>query len=201
MWSTFPASSSLKRIAQSIDNENLFDEDWSVEDRDEEEDIETKRSPVPYFLKTKLNDSVQTPRLLYADLDREFRFDDDPCPYDPQPLVDGLKRPWGKSTYVNPPFSNIAPWVIKAIEEKKRGKVVVMLITARVSARYWFDYVFPYANEIRFLEGKVKFENHAGPGLPQPIAIVIFDGRRNRESAHAHRRRLGQAGGYRYYSV
>jgi hypothetical protein len=208
-------SSLLKSAAQSIDyddfhedllanknplaNHNPFaNHNPRASDRwfeDDEENLVTQKS-VPYFLKTRINDSVQTPHHLYADLDAEFHFTDDPCPLNPNPRVDGLKRTWGSSTFVNPPFSDIVPWVIKAIEEMQRGKVIVLLITARVSSKYWFEFVFPFASEIRFLEGKVKFEGHLGTGLPQPIALVIFDGRKSPPP-----RQLGEAGGYRYYRV
>jgi hypothetical protein len=194
-------SSLLKSAAQRIDYDDFLrggNNPWASDRwfEDDEENLETQTSSVPYFLKTRINDSVQTPHQLYADLDAQFHFTDDPCPLNSNPRVDGLKRTWGSSTFVNPPFSDIVPWVIKAIEEMQRGKLVVMLITARVSSKYWFDYVFPFANEIRFLEGKVKFEGHLGTGLPQPIALVIFDGRKS-----APHRQIGESGGYRYYCV
>jgi len=45
-----------------------------------------------------------TPPEIYQELDREFHFDFDPCPY---PLPKGfncLDVPWGKMNYINPPF-------------------------------------------------------------------------------------------------
>ena len=45
-----------------------------------------------------------TPPDVYQELDNEFHFDFDPCPY---PLPEGfncLDIPWGKMNYVNPPF-------------------------------------------------------------------------------------------------
>lgn len=44
-----------------------------------------------------------TPPELYADLDKEFHFDFDPCPY-PFDGVDGTEIEWGKVNYLNPPF-------------------------------------------------------------------------------------------------
>jgi hypothetical protein len=124
------------------------------------------------------NDAVGTPDDLYAQLDKEFRFDDfDPCPLQRPKSFDGLALDWADCTFVNPPFSRIKPWLEKAVEENERGKTVVLLVTARVSSGYWHDLVFPRASEVRFLQGKVKFAGHAGPGLPVPIAIVIFRGR------------------------
>jgi len=48
-----------------------------------------------------------TPPELYAELNAEFHFDFDPCPYPLPEGFDGLEREWGKSNYVNPPFGSI----------------------------------------------------------------------------------------------
>lgn len=45
-----------------------------------------------------------TPRGVYDELDREFHFNDDPCPLHGIDDADGLARAWGSSTYVNPPY-------------------------------------------------------------------------------------------------
>jgi hypothetical protein len=151
------------------------------------------------------NDSVGTPRDLYDQLDNEFHFDDfDPCPLDDSYSnvdqrikgrpKDGLQMEWADRTFVNPPFSKIKPWLEKALEENKKGKTVVLLITARVSSAYWNQLVFPYAHEIRFIQGKVKFAGHAGSGLPIPIAIVVYRGRN-------HKNTTLSCGPYSYTSI
>ena len=77
-----------------------------------------------------------TPPDLYAQLDAEFHFDFDPCPY-PLPLgFDGLACEWGRRNYVNPPFGSIihqgrkkgpTAWMRKAIEEQSKGKLSVVV--------------------------------------------------------------------------
>lgn len=52
----------------------------------------------------------------------------DPCPLNYKPEIDGLLINWGERTYVNPPYSNVLPWVLKAVEEHNKGKTVVMLL-------------------------------------------------------------------------
>lgn len=120
----------------------------------------------------KKNDSIQTPPEIYGELDSEHHFDFDPCPLK-RPKWDGLKVPWGKSNFINPPFSEIKKWLQKGIEEKKNGNKSVFLLTARVSSKYWFDLVFPEASQISFLEGAFQF-----PGFerkfPIPLALVVF---------------------------
>ena len=61
----------------------------------------------------------------------------DPCPLNDVPAFDGLKIPWKLRTYVNPPYSDPLPWVEKAIQESKKGNVVVMLLRADSSTRYF----------------------------------------------------------------
>ncbi len=77
-----------------------------------------------------------TPPGLYAELDAEFCFDFDPCPFPLPDGFDGLTCEWGRSNYVNPPFGSIVhegkkkgptAWVRKAIEENRKGKLVVLV--------------------------------------------------------------------------
>jgi site-specific DNA-methyltransferase (adenine-specific) len=117
--------------------------------------------------KIKNCDSYSTPENIFADLDREFHFNDDPCPLDPQPLNDGLSREWGNSTFMNPPYSNPEPWVRKAYEESLRGKIVVGLLRGDTSTRWFHDWVLPYA-DLRFVRGRIKFN-----GDPAPFASII----------------------------
>ena len=74
-----------------------------------------------------------TPVDLYEALDREFGFDDDPCPLGGK---GGLDRPWGKVTYCNPPYGRtIGEWIRKGYEEALCGKRVVFLIPSRTDTR------------------------------------------------------------------
>jgi len=77
-----------------------------------------------------------TPPELFAELDAEFGFDFDPCPYPIPEGFDGLEAEWGVSSYVNPPFGSIVhegkkkgptAWARKAIEERRKGKRVVLV--------------------------------------------------------------------------
>lgn len=77
-----------------------------------------------------------TPPYLMEELNAEFHFDFDACPYPVPQGFDGLTVEWGSSTYVNPPFGSIihngkkkgpTAWARKAIEEAGKGKRVVMV--------------------------------------------------------------------------
>ena len=113
----------------------------------------------------------RTPTQLYKQLDKEFKFDFDPCPI--KPKFDGLKIEWGKRNFVNPPYgTEIKHWIKKGFEEWKKGKLVIFLIPARTDTSYWHDYIFGNA-QIRFLRGRLKFDDTNKPA-PFPSAIIIF---------------------------
>ena len=123
------------------------------------------------------NDDVATPDDLYDALNKEFKFDFDPCPLGGKDTeTNGLKIDWGKSNYVNPPYSEIKEWFKKAIAEMKKGNKSVFLIPLRLSTRYWEEYEYPHVSEIRPIAGYIKFKGYEKiRGLNTPIGLVIFD--------------------------
>ena len=106
------------------------------------------------------DDNYATPPELYNELNKEFNFDFDPCPYNEGDIInDGLKIDWGKSNFVNPPYSQKLKeqFIIKGIEEMKKGNISVFLIPVSTSTKLFHDYIKPNVSEIRFLKGRVKF--------------------------------------------
>lgn len=108
------------------------------------------------------DDNYATPPDLYEELNKEFNFDFDPCPYNENEIIletDGLKKEWGKCNFVNPPYSLKLKeaFVLKAIEEQLKGKQSVFLIPVSTSTKLFHDYIQPNAKEIRFIKGRIKF--------------------------------------------
>ncbi len=124
---------------------------------------------------TSASQHWSTPKELYDELDKEFHFNDDPCPL-LSPNRVGLIRSWGSRTFCNPPYGReISHWLDKArFENRIRGKTVVCLVPSRTDTRWWHDYCMK-ASEIRFLRGRLKFGG-AKNSAPFPSAIVIFRG-------------------------
>lgn len=113
----------------------------------------------------------KTPKAVYQTLDAEFGFDHDPCPTNPK--VDGLKSEWGGVNYVNPPYGRELPkWIKKGWEEYQKGKTVVFLIPSRTDTTWWHEFCMK-ATEIRFIKGRLKFDDQAN-SAPFPSAIIIF---------------------------
>lgn len=113
------------------------------------------------------NDNWETPEELYNKLNEEFNFDFDPCPLNHDlNKWNGLEIDWGKSNFVNPPYSNPLKdlFIKKGFEEYKKGKTVVFLIPVSTDTKAFHEYIYPYA-EIRFLKGRVKFKGFNSKGV------------------------------------
>jgi hypothetical protein len=132
-------------------------------------------------------DDWATPVSLYSKLNDEFNFDFDPCPFQHDTSIwDGLKVEWALRNFINPPYSQKLKesFVIKAIEESKKGKLCVMLLPVSTSTKLFHEHILPNQKEIRFIKGRVKFSgvNTKGefvtdkPGMHDSM-VVIFDGR------------------------
>lgn len=116
----------------------------------------------------------KTPRAVYQILDAEFRFDHDPCPGGILNWeTHGLSADWGKCNFVNPPYGAALPrWMEKGYQEYLKGKVVVFLVPSRTDTRWWHDFCMK-ATEIRFVKGRLKFDDQKN-SAPFPSAIIIF---------------------------
>ena len=131
-----------------------------------------------------IRDLWQTPKALFERLNLEFKFNMDVCASDENTLVEhnywtekdnSLKQNWGFSSWCNPPYSKIMPWVEKAISEHKQGCTVVMLVPSDPSVK-WFKRAFETCNEVRFISGRIGFINAETqkPVRENPKGSVIF---------------------------
>lgn len=114
-----------------------------------------------------------TPKKVYEDLDVEFQFNYDPCPLGGGE-VNGLAplfSVWsGKRVYCNPPYGRgMAQWLERGLE----AEIAVFLIPARTDTKWFHEIVLPFADEIRFIKGRLKFGD-AIHNAPFPSMVVIF---------------------------
>jgi len=126
----------------------------------------------------------ETPWRFFKELDREFGFTLDPCAEDETAKCEkyytietnGLDKDWSKDVvFMNPPYGgNTSEWIKKALDESRRGSFVVCLIVSASDRSYWHDFIFPFASEIRFIRGRLKFGD-AKSTAPFASAIVIFN--------------------------
>jgi len=139
-------------------------------------------------------DDWATPPYFYDELNKEFDFNFDPCPY--QHDIDkwnGLEIEWKERNFINPPYSRKLKeaFVRKGVEEMKKGKLCVFLIPASTSTKLFHDWIKPNATEIEFIRGRIKFGKLDKDGnfyLPlnkrgktqsgtKDSMVVVFDGR------------------------
>lgn len=126
-----------------------------------------------------------TPPDLYAQLDGEFGFNFDPCPYPLPEGFDGLTCDWGTSSYVNPPFGSIihqgrkkgpTAWVRKAIEQQLQGKRVVLVYPVDK----WVLMLLKAGAQVRNL-GDVRWlateDGSIGNGTGRHIACFVLEGK------------------------
>jgi hypothetical protein len=131
-----------------------------------------------------------TPPELYRQLNDEFAFTFDPCPYPKPDNFDGLDAEWGESNYVNPPFGVVlhkgkkkgaTAWARKCIEESKKGKKVVMVYPIDK----WVLMLLEAGAKVRNLRD-VKWiateDGSVGPGTGRHIACFILDGEKQKGS-------------------
>ena len=124
-----------------------------------------------------------TPPDLYAKLAEEYGpFDFDPCPFPTPEGFNGLEIPWGRMSYVNPPFHRHdgvdgrgpTAFVHKAIAGHRAGNGSVLVLPVQ-------SYVMLLAAagaEIRAL-GRVRWleaETHEPMPGPSPICAFILKG-------------------------
>lgn len=125
-----------------------------------------------------------TPKKTFDELNLEFNFTLDPCCNSDNKKCEkfftkednGLVQDWsGNIVFCNPPYGReIKHWVKKCSEESKKPNTkVVMLIPARTDTIYFHDYIYKKASEIRFLKGRLKFNDCKTPA-PFPSMVVIF---------------------------
>lgn len=134
-----------------------------------------------------------TPKKLFEELNNEFRFTLDAAALQSSALCanwygpdhpdetkrDCLVTDWSQDSdgavFMNPPYGRgIGKFMWKAMMESRKGLTVVCLVPARTDTTWFHDTVFADNAQIRFLRGRLKFND--GPNsAPFPSCVVIFD--------------------------
>lgn len=137
------------------------------------------------------HDEWQTPSELFKVLDYEFHFDLDAAatyenrmvgnhlgPGAGSDLQDALTSPWiGTTVWCNPPYSKLPTFVERAYNQSKlQHNTVVLLIPAYTDTRYWWNYIVPHADEVRFLKGRLQFleGGKKKQSARFPSCVVVF---------------------------
>lgn len=126
----------------------------------------------------------ETPQELFNMLNAEFNFTLDPCATNENAkclkfytkIQDGLAQDWtGETVFCNPPYNRKQDlWIKKCLEHGLAGYTAVMLLPARTDTKRFHNYILNKAAEIRFIQGRLKF-NGAMNNAPFPSMIIIFN--------------------------
>ncbi len=133
-------------------------------------------------------DLWQTQPYVFKYYDARFNFSHDVAATSSNALAvfyfteedDALTKEWGRSSWCNPPYSDISAWVDKAIEQTSRGfRKVVMLLPAATSVA-WFAKAMAHCSECHLITGRIAFIN-SETGLPVKnnnigSVVFVFDG-------------------------
>jgi phage N-6-adenine-methyltransferase len=94
---------------------------------------------------------------------------------------DGLAQEWGGRVWLNPPYSNPAPWVKKLIEEYESGRVSeAILLVNDATDTTWFHEALQACSAICFMRGRIKFlhrdKGETGPARQGQNFLYFGDG-------------------------
>lgn len=129
-------------------------------------------------------DMWSTPQDFFDKLNDEFHFTLDPCATHENAKCkkyytkeqNGLIQHWGGETvFCNPPYGKeITEWVNKCLKESIHpNTTVVMLVPARTDTKWFHNYIYHNADEIRFIPGRLKF-GCCKNAAPFPSMVVVF---------------------------
>lgn len=127
------------------------------------------------------SDEWGTPKALFGVLHAEFGFTVDACAVAGNaklerywsPEKDGLRQSWaGERVWCNPPYSKIGPWARKAF--LREAQVAVLLVPSRTGTEWWHAHG-QYADEIRWVRGRLKFERPQEAGnAPEDSVLLVY---------------------------
>jgi site-specific DNA-methyltransferase (adenine-specific) len=115
--------------------------------------------------KTIHGNIFETPQWLFDKLNVEFKFTHDlaclpenaKCDKYFTEDDDSLTKDWsalGGWLWLNPPYSPLKPWIVKAQSENRKGARIVVLCPPILSTKYFKQHL---PSEIRFIVGRVPF--------------------------------------------
>jgi hypothetical protein len=120
------------------------------------------------------NDNFQTDLWIKQIFDGWF----DPCPLDPEWENCGLEMNWENcDVFINPPYSNPKPWVIKAVEtaqwnrRAENNNTIVMLLK-HDSSTEWFRLLHQAGANFLMLNGRLK--HRTGKSAPFPSVLAVL---------------------------
>ena len=128
-------------------------------------------------------DERPTPRSFFNELNAEFKFTLDPCASKANTTCatfftkkdDGLLQDWkDHRVFCNPPYGKtMRECAKKCYEASQEGALVVLLAHARTDTRWFHEWVYDKAHEIRFVRCRLRFGDGT-QSAPFPFMVAVF---------------------------
>lgn len=89
-------------------------------------------------------------------------------------VEDALIQSWifNNWAWLNPPYSDITPWVAKANIEAQKGAKIAMLLPASVGSNWFAEYVDGKCI-VNFLRPRITFVGHNNP-YPKDLMLLLY---------------------------
>tara|TARA_R100000406_G_scaffold88048_1_gene73202 strand:+ start:217 stop:633 length:417 start_codon:yes stop_codon:yes gene_type:complete len=125
------------------------------------------------------SDSFSTPKWILDMFPNAF----DPCPFNPdwdQSHYDGLVEEWPDEglIFINPPYSDVKPWVDKAFNHKfncnmKGKKITIVMLLKHDSSTKWFAKLHEGGARFLMFQGRLAFGDHKEKRKPCSFPSVL----------------------------
>jgi phage N-6-adenine-methyltransferase len=91
---------------------------------------------------------------------------------------DSLARDWSGvfpegTLWLNPPFSNIAPWAAKCFEESKKRHGLILMLTPAAIGTNWFSQHIAHKAYVLALSPRMAFGDQEDP-YPKDLMLTVF---------------------------
>tara|TARA_R110002020_G_scaffold6543_1_gene27766 strand:+ start:1081 stop:1503 length:423 start_codon:yes stop_codon:yes gene_type:complete len=106
----------------------------------------------------------------------------DPCPFDPNYTIDGLKLDWNQEAFnkmknnifVNPPYSNPKPWVKKAIRTVRAedNTLPVIMLLKHDSSTEWYRLLHEAGAHFLLINERLKHGTNKTCAFPSLLAVL-----------------------------
>ena len=83
--------------------------------------------------------------------------------------TDGLKAPWERFNWMNPPFDTGYEWVKKAVAEQQKGNTTFSILPTRTETAFWQEYIIK--NPLCLVQHLRKGLNFIDPETMKPVTM------------------------------
>ena len=126
-------------------------------------------------------DEWETPIAFFRLQDARFAFTADACGTQANTrcarLLAGLGASWAEErVWCNPPYSDPAPWCLKAVQETQRGCPLAVLLLPVDTSTAWFHDLVNGVAQVDFVRGRLRFSGAGRARFASMLAIYRMRG-------------------------